>query len=358
MNTKIFATFFNLTIAFNSLAGGVSHGGGDALICQERPVHKQSLLKLGDSERIERTYLADTYAYLKGHDSTHFIMLEGLKFEILYETFIEHLNLLNPGEGTRVDRAAETLKFDFVGHDLQELEDDNLKVPKNCYKKQLAIQDLGSSGVVQVNQLLYGKLSNLEKVLFKIHEAYIRIYNGPADTTFLRAIVRSALDKKSSLHNLADRKTTEKLSQWEFYQYAFARTHLRVFQSWYLPRVSHSNGYIFREPINMSPEDSNHETVARLLEKMKKDKISANWYNNSLHPQSNQLTEKMLSFWKDLSAYYKASSKCPTAPNFGSNIYLIPLHRESPYVHQIASRLGATLCGSNAPVPEELDLPL
>lgn len=362
--SKLFLIFSFLTLS-PAWAEGISHGGGDSLICQERPKNRRKIWHRSDSTRIEKTYLADTYKILKGQDSHLYVQISGADEKVLYKVLIQQLNALQANEGNRIDQVVRSLKFDYVNHNLPELEDDNIQVPPGCFKKQLAIQSTGSRPIVQVNKALHSKLSNLEKTLLQIHEAYIRIYNAPSDTTALRELVKHVVKNRKALLASTHREMAKQLPLWDFYQYTFARAHINTFSSYYLRRVSTANGWMYRDPEDLKPEDTQDETIASLMKKMERDTLGVAWIQNTLHPgrqtknwSGNNWLDDLRSFEYVLREYYKESGRCENNHWPKENLRNLISSDPTEPVFNLANQLGYFFCDQKTLPPYKKKAPL
>ena len=180
---------FTVFLAPVAFAGGDNSGGGDAIICYEGIPYLTG----------RRVYLADTFDLVR---SGKLQQLARLNLEQLTEAVFDHLDTQQTGLGAAVRESRKNLKFEYVDK-VPELDDDDIKISGiRCSKQQLAVQHI-PSGLVRVNKNLHGELSPLEKVLFEIHEAYIRIKNDPKGTNEVRPEVRGILDSSSFADVLA-----------------------------------------------------------------------------------------------------------------------------------------------------------
>jgi hypothetical protein len=178
--------------AYAQRRGGLSDGGGMAIVCGE-----------GSEERV---YLADTfvlrhepfYEQIKVDDPSLVItaLTEILDFrhpEKIYQ------NPFNKNEkvtlGWLIKHTSNQLTTSY-DHDLQELGDDNVdpdSMPKGCKKRQVAIQDLAEK-VVHEEMKLTQKMSFFDRGLLDFHEALVSLRNQPlADTTPIRAEVEAVV---------------------------------------------------------------------------------------------------------------------------------------------------------------------
>jgi hypothetical protein len=148
----------------HAASGGTGAHGGDILFCKAR-----TFLKIFEIEGA-KSMLADSYeAGLKGTTLT---------IEELGENKILELALVSIAESNAelADRLRQHLaQFQWIYvHDLEELNDDDIQdVPKGCEKKQVAIQDM-STGVIRVHNERFGWLTQLDRALLKLHEAFIK----------------------------------------------------------------------------------------------------------------------------------------------------------------------------------------
>ena len=178
-------------VKVQSIEGGVNGGGGDVVLCRS-----------GFFENIfgpPRVYLADTFELaIKG-----LIWAErNFQEDVYLETVLKILIEKNPELGKRIDQRLQSLTFTAV-KDLPEYDDDNIDLDHieeigrmNCTKKQLAIQNF-STGQVLYNRGLYLSLSQAERALFKVHEAFIGERQISGDTTMIRAAVQGIAEADS-----------------------------------------------------------------------------------------------------------------------------------------------------------------
>lgn len=223
--------FFALLIATgaasaSAFAGVGSGGGGDAMVCQEKAPNAGWF----SSRDIYRAYLADTFKILSGGTGRQATFLKEASHTQIYAMLIDQLNRQKSGEGDRIDAIYKTLKFEFVEGELEELDDDHIDPPANCVKKQLAIQDFEARDrVVRVNKSLHRLLSPLEQELLKIHEAYIRDFRAPANTTPIRALVKRVLQAHESLYSDLIVRESSELSADSFYNLALATAFIKTY---------------------------------------------------------------------------------------------------------------------------------
>jgi hypothetical protein len=154
---------------FSAFAQGGARGGGggDVLICKGE------------------VSLADTYA-LKNEKVL--LINTGLSEDVLLTSYLNTLIHENAAFGKQIKDKVASLVFNPVKK-VRELDDDGIIPPAHCRKKQLAIQNI-DAGTVDYNQGLYQQLTAEEKVLFKIHEAFISLQKQPGVlTTAIRAEV-------------------------------------------------------------------------------------------------------------------------------------------------------------------------
>ncbi|MCK5073826.1 MAG: hypothetical protein KAQ98_10400 [Bacteriovoracaceae bacterium] len=150
-------------------------GGGDVIAC------RRGLPLIGPMDY----YLADTYKIAIEDGLKDF---PSVPEEIFLDSLIKQLNNITNGLGDAISSRLSEMKFIYVDKKLPELDDDNISkrwIGKRCKKIQLAIQQIPKKEV-RINNKLYKKLSSIEKVLFKIHEALISLRNTSGDTTQIR----------------------------------------------------------------------------------------------------------------------------------------------------------------------------
>ncbi len=185
---------FLVSIAFLGLLGGNTavagpgvSGGGDVIVC------KTGIPVLRTIFGWHRVYLADTFSFFQKGGANVLPLLDEKQ---TLQAALETLDSKEPGMGTLIGSTISRLEFREV-EAVEELDDDNivLDIP-SCQKQQLAIQDIFENRV-RVNKELLEELTPSEKVLFRIHEAYIHIRNAPPDTTPIRAEVRAIIESPS-----------------------------------------------------------------------------------------------------------------------------------------------------------------
>jgi hypothetical protein len=173
---------------------GTDRGGGDALICGEK------------------VYLADTFFLRDTPEMKAFAKLEkqpqgeilGALLQSIRQSdpataeYLENaIDPARPGASKYVtieepkDKHGKPLRRDLRQGGLEELDDDNIvstpenPIPPGCVKKQLAIQTLKraarapegdgkAESVIRFDELLALRLSKVERVLFWVHEGFIR----------------------------------------------------------------------------------------------------------------------------------------------------------------------------------------
>ncbi|MGE3608621.1 MAG: hypothetical protein AB7I27_03455 [Bacteriovoracaceae bacterium] len=179
MGLSLILTAVQLPPAFAE--GNSGTGGGDVLICEG------ARLKWYSWSKSSSYYLADLYNVY--HDNNTKWNLD-YSTDIWKQSVFETLNKKQPGFGDIIKARLTQLRFVETDQEIPELDDDNIKVPKGCEKKQLAIQNL-TTGEVVYSKKLAEKLSPLEFLFFQIHEALISIkkINTNQDTTPIRAEV-------------------------------------------------------------------------------------------------------------------------------------------------------------------------
>lgn len=170
-------------LAFAKGGGGMDTGGGDALICTEK-----NWTGIFDRKKV---YLADTYAFFQSEDKNRLAPFRKLSEPEIIQAILHAVRDFDAELGDTLADNLGRLHFVPVAS-VEELDDDNLQdLPRNCRKKQLAIQEPG--GLVRYDQKLFASLSRLEQALFKLHESYIRARTpseaAQHDTTAVRARV-------------------------------------------------------------------------------------------------------------------------------------------------------------------------
>lgn len=162
--------------------GGDNSGGGDVLICRYGLFGGRKVVYLADTFDVRRhlnfSSIGNVEYYLR------------ISLDLIFRE--------NAEMARKLKDALDKLSF-IPEDDVTELDDDFIEVNQsNCRKKQLAQQDI-STAVVKYNRHLYMQLSDLEKALFRIHEAYIFVRNQPMkDTTEIRRAVEQVLHKYTS----------------------------------------------------------------------------------------------------------------------------------------------------------------
>jgi hypothetical protein len=157
-------------------AGGRDGGGGVAFACRDGKV-----------------YLADTYALVTSDALKHLYSdaVTANEAEIL-RVIAETIAKSDPKLAARLKRNLVELKFEPVA-ELPLLNDDDIEqAPPDCRKTQLGIQYFASH-TVQYNASEFQALSEPEKALFKLHEAYIRIFHANTH------VVRDRVAREASL---------------------------------------------------------------------------------------------------------------------------------------------------------------
>lgn len=147
-----------------------TRGGGDVLVCRKG---------------LRGTHLADTFGLKAGGVLR---VGTGLSEAVLVDSYLDALRGQDAALGKLI--AERLAKLEFVAVDrLKELDDDDLQVPSGCRKRQLGVQDL-ATGRVEYHAGRFADLSNEERALFKIHEAFIAEKKFPGvPTTAIREAV-------------------------------------------------------------------------------------------------------------------------------------------------------------------------
>lgn len=168
-------------------AGGGSgrDGGGIAVVCKKGPA---DFWKFSG-----KTFLADTFSMLAKTSNGQKAMVirsNTLSEAAHIEYFLRALEKNSPFAANTIRDRLTTLKFtklekvpelDASKFDMKQFEKINPLIPKLCSPVQLAIQDRETREIL-VNESLYDALSNSEKALFKIHEAYVTAGNEPGNS--------------------------------------------------------------------------------------------------------------------------------------------------------------------------------
>ncbi len=190
MKKTIFLVLLQFVLAQACFAGIKEGGGGVGFLCHEPG---------GD-----RVYLADTYDLVKGGALKNNEFLDtGIIFLAAGQRFAEaHIPDLNFKDflsgGWALIFRSSFLHWQKERH-LPLLGDDHIpqdKVPHNCEKVQLAIQDLNAR-TVHWDDSYVSKMTRAETGFFILHETLIALRNDPgADTTPIRAEVSSVLEPR------------------------------------------------------------------------------------------------------------------------------------------------------------------
>ncbi len=171
-------------------AGTWSSGGGDVFVCQE-----YSYLGLIQTERI---YLADTYAYLHTKDGAHLVHQFGnLRSDQVLESILKTVRSQDEQMAQELTDALANFKL-TPRTEVPQLNDDDIQdIPVGCEKRQLAIQGI-HSGVIIYNQNYLAQLSGLERALFQLHEAYVRVTGRSSAADLIRS-TKEIREKVSSV---------------------------------------------------------------------------------------------------------------------------------------------------------------
>lgn len=159
------------TILTNSslgLAGGRDGGGGVVFVCTEPSG--------------EAVYLADLYKLLKsGGMSFSQEQSQMLSENEFLEVIAESIGKVDSETATTLKKNLRELKFTPVSFVPLLGDDDIQKIPTGCTKAQLAIQYFATN-VVEYNESYFAELPPVQRALFKLHEAYVKIYRSNSST--------------------------------------------------------------------------------------------------------------------------------------------------------------------------------
>jgi len=180
----IFALSISLISASPANAGGRDGGGGVVFLCNE-----------GNASNI---YLADLYPLLKsgkeivvpnpdGHVASENEALEAIT---------ESIGKVDPDLASRLKNNLQDLTFQPVASVPLLGDDDITRIPAGCTKAQLAIQYFARN-VVEYNQSYFELMSGIQKALFKLHEAYVKVYRFNSSTV-RRKVAREASSQSFS----------------------------------------------------------------------------------------------------------------------------------------------------------------
>ena len=135
-------------------------------------------------EALDQLYLADIYPH---RFEPSFAIWNQQPEEYVIGHFLTRLDRVNPRYSKLLEAALARLKFVFIDT-VPEFEDDFLRLPKNCKKFQLALQNK-SDGTVFVNREFFQLLSPAQKGLLKLHEGMISLMKESGDTSSLRSFI-------------------------------------------------------------------------------------------------------------------------------------------------------------------------
>lgn len=163
LGTRFIVVCFGILHTFPGFATeGIGRGGGDVFECD-------GFLGVG-----KKVYFADTYEQVSRSEA--FVRLLGRVDEQAgLQAALGAIRQRDPEAAEFVEQAIANFEFKDT-KELPELPDDITEIPTDCKKKQLAIQDLSTNlrSVIHRHPGRYKKLSPPEKVLFNIHEAFIK----------------------------------------------------------------------------------------------------------------------------------------------------------------------------------------
>jgi len=160
--------------------GGESSGGGIVFLCPDRD--------LG-----ERVLLADTFKLSQSGNSNFLKEQDETDESSAASAILQTIGGVDSGMAATLRQNLKMLVFKPVDS-LSLLGDDDIReIPEHCKKAQLAVQHF-ATGIVDYNQSYFSKLSSVERALFKLHEAYVKIYGSNSHE------VRNKVSQQASSH--------------------------------------------------------------------------------------------------------------------------------------------------------------
>lgn len=163
---KMLSLFLLSTIFSTSLSfAGQEKGGGVIFVCKSRVwgILPETSFYLADSHSLKKAPI--------------YYELQRLQFsnpDRALDDAIQLIKKKNEIVGRALAESMKELHFS-EGPDLPLLGNDGIEnPPKGCSKKQLAVQTF-ATGLVEVSKRLRKKLTQMDDLLFKLHEAYLRV---------------------------------------------------------------------------------------------------------------------------------------------------------------------------------------
>ena len=185
----------------SDLEGGSSDGGAKGIACE--------------MDGQEKVFLADTFALkenkvfknLKIHEPTALVQMVAEFIDRKHpEKIFSHplFPKQNVSAAWIFVHTFAQLSVEY-GKDLPDLPDDHIdptNLPKNCRKVQIAVQNL-TSGIIQEDLGLVGKMGLLDRNFLQIHETFMSLRNRPGiDSTPIRkeveALAKTMIDPELS----------------------------------------------------------------------------------------------------------------------------------------------------------------